>query len=96
MNIKIIIIFFNIVELAYADSDYEPDPEPELGFEGSTQNIEMKNNPLEYTGTTELYDFLYNGYDKRVNARQNGTLSTIYQGLDVIWLNTGMYIVRVF
>ena len=46
-------------------------------------------NPLEYSGTTQLYDHLLLDYDSRVSARNDENLTKIYKALDVIWLNKG-------
>ena len=54
--------------------------------------INYSENALEYTGTTELYNFLLRDYDKRVDPIHDGNLTNIYQALDVMWLNKGTLI----
>ena len=51
-------------------------------------NATSERNPSEYIGNTKLYDFLLNGYDKRVNAYKNGNLTVIHQAVDMLWMNT--------
>ena len=51
--------------------------------------FQAERNPLEYTGSTELFDFLLKDYDKRVDAKKDGILSIIHLGIDVLWLNIG-------
>ena len=58
------------------------------GLNGNDRHADSERNPSEYIGNTRLYEYLFDGYDKRVNAYKNGNLTVIHQAVDVLWMNT--------